>query len=51
MLEKIGGDMAGAQDVSAVTDTILRLMARPADYKSGDIIVVRDSQVTLGGRL
>ena len=51
MLEKIGGDVAGAQDVRAVTDVILRLMARPADYKSGDLIVVRESQVTLGGRL
>lgn len=51
MLEKIGGDLAGGQDVSAVTEVILQLMARPADYKSGDIIVVRDGQVTLGGRL
>ena len=51
MLEKIGGDLAGAQDVSAVTDVMLRIIARPADYKSGDIIVVRDGQVTLGGRL
>jgi 3-oxoacyl-[acyl-carrier protein] reductase len=51
MLEKIGGNVVGSQDVSAVTDIILRLMARPADYKSGDIIVVRDRQVTLGGRL
>lgn len=51
MLEKIGGDMAGAQDVSSVTDVILRLMARTADYKSGDIIVVRDGLATLGGRL
>jgi NAD(P)-dependent dehydrogenase (short-subunit alcohol dehydrogenase family) len=51
MLEKIGGDMAGAQDVSAVTDVILRLMAGPADSMSGDIIVVRGGLVTLGGRL
>ena len=51
MLEKIGSDVAGAQDVSAVTDVLLRLMARPADHKSGDIIVVRDGQVTLGGRI
>ena len=51
MLEKIGGDMAGAQDVSAVSDAILRLMERPEEYKSGDLIVVRDGQVTLGGRL
>jgi hypothetical protein len=51
MLEKIGGDLAGGQDVSAVTEVILRIMARPGDYKSGDIIVVRDGRVTLGGRL
>jgi short-subunit dehydrogenase len=51
MLEKISGDLAGGQDVSAVKDVILRIMARHADYKSGDIIVVRDGQVTLGGRL
>lgn len=51
MLEKIGGDMAGAQDVSAVTDAMLRLMVRPGEYRSGDLIVVRDGQVTLGGRL
>jgi NAD(P)-dependent dehydrogenase (short-subunit alcohol dehydrogenase family) len=51
MLEKIGGDMADAQEVSAVTDVILRLMAGPADSMSGDIIVVRDGQVTLAGRL
>ena len=51
MLEKIGGDLAGGQDVSAVTDVMLRIMARPAEYKSGDLIVVRDGQVTLGGRL
>jgi NAD(P)-dependent dehydrogenase (short-subunit alcohol dehydrogenase family) len=51
MLEKIGGDMAGAQDVGEVTDVMLRLMALPADNESGDIIVVRDGQVTLAGRL
>lgn len=51
MLEKIGGDMTGAQDVSAVTDVMLQLVMRPDDYKSGDLIVVRDGQVTLGGRL
>jgi short-subunit dehydrogenase len=51
MLEKIGGKLAGGQDVSAVTDVMLRIMARHADYKTGDIIIVRDSQVTLGGRL
>ena len=51
MLEKIGGDMADAQDVAAVTEVMLRLMAEPADYMSGDIIVVRDGQVTLAGRL
>jgi hypothetical protein len=43
--------MADAQEVSAVTDVILRLMAGPADSMSGDIIVVRDGQVTLAGRL
>ena len=51
MLEKIGGDMAGAQEVSAVTEVILQLMARPAQYMSGDLIVVRDGEVTLAGRL
>jgi short-subunit dehydrogenase len=51
MLEKIGGDFASGQDVSAVTNVMLRIMARQADYKSGDIIVVRDGRVTLGGRL
>lgn len=51
MLEKIGGDMAGAQDVRAVTDVMLQLLTRPHDYKSGDLIVVRDGEVTLGGRL
>lgn len=51
MLEKIGGDLAGAQDVSAVTDLLLRIMTRQADYRSGDILVVRDGRVTLGGRL
>jgi NAD(P)-dependent dehydrogenase (short-subunit alcohol dehydrogenase family) len=51
MLEKIGGDLAGGQDVSAVKDLMLRIMTRPGDYKSGDIIVVRDGRVTLGGRL
>jgi len=51
MLEKIGGDIARAQNVSAVTDVILRLMTRPADYMSGDVIVVRDGWATLGGRL
>ena len=51
MLEKIGGDLARAQEVSAVTEVILRIMARPAGYKSGDLIVVRDGQVTLAGRL
>ena len=51
MLEKIGGDLTGGQDVSAVKDVIVRIMARPADYRSGDIIVVRDGRVTLGERL
>ena len=51
MLEKIGGDLAGGQDVSAVTGVMLRIMAGPADYKSGDIIVVCDGRVTLAGRL
>lgn len=51
MLEKIGGDLAGGQEVSVVTEVMLRIMARPADYKSGDIIVVRDGRVALGGRL
>jgi 3-oxoacyl-[acyl-carrier protein] reductase len=51
MLKKIGGDLAAGQDVSAVRDVMLRIMARHADYKSGDIIVVRDGRVTLGGRL
>jgi NAD(P)-dependent dehydrogenase (short-subunit alcohol dehydrogenase family) len=51
MLEKIGGDLAGGQDVSAVTDAMLRIITRPADYKSGDIIVVRDGRITLAGRL
>ncbi len=51
MLEKIGGDMTGAQEVSAVAEVMLRIMARPADYQSGDIIVVRDGRVTLEGRL
>jgi NAD(P)-dependent dehydrogenase (short-subunit alcohol dehydrogenase family) len=51
MLEKIGGDFPGAQDVSVVRDVMLRIMGRQADYKSGDIVVVRDGVVTLGGRL
>jgi short-subunit dehydrogenase len=51
MLEKIGGPMNEAQDVSAVTDVMLRLMARPPEYKSGDLVAVRDGRVTLAGRL
>lgn len=51
MLEKIGGDMADAQEVAAVTEVMLRLMGEPANYMSGDLIVVRDGQVTLAGRL
>lgn len=51
MLGKIGGDISAAQSVSAVTDVIRRLMARPEDYTSGDLIVVRDGRVTLGGRI
>lgn len=51
MLEKIGGDPASAQDVNAVKDVMLRIMARHGDYKSGDIIVVRDGRETIEGRL
>jgi len=51
MRDKIGGDLANSQDVSAVSDVMLRIMARDVDYKSGDIVVVHDGQVTLAGRL
>jgi uncharacterized protein len=51
MLEKIGGDPAAAQDTCVVGDLMFQLMSRHADYKSGDIVVVRDGRVTLGGRL
>lgn len=51
MLEKIGGDMAAAQPVSAVTDLMLQLIAEPANQASGDVIVVRDGEVTLAERL
>ena len=51
MLEKIGGDLARAQDVSAVSGIMRRIMAGPAGYKSGDLIVVRDGRVSLGERV
>jgi NAD(P)-dependent dehydrogenase (short-subunit alcohol dehydrogenase family) len=51
MLAKIGGDLDAAQEVSAVTEVMLRVMTRPEEYKSGDIIVVRDGRVSLRGRV
>jgi short-subunit dehydrogenase len=51
MLEKIGGNPAAAQDASVVGDVMLQILLRHTDYKSGDIIVVRDGWVTLGGGL
>lgn len=51
MLEKIGGESTAAQDASVVGDLMLQIISQHANYKSGDIIVVRDGRVTLGGRL
>jgi NAD(P)-dependent dehydrogenase (short-subunit alcohol dehydrogenase family) len=51
MLEKIGGDSNTAQNPTAVSDAVTQIMSQPAEYKSGDIIVVRDGHITLAGRL
>lgn len=51
MLEKIGGNLATAQDASVVGEALLRMIAGYTDNKSGDVVVIRDGQVTLAGRL
>jgi len=51
MREKIGGDRAKAQDPQAIADFIARLVAGRTEYRSGDIVVVRDGKDTLHARL
>jgi short-subunit dehydrogenase len=51
MLEKIGGNLASAQDASVVGELLFRIMGRHTENKSGDIVVIRDGEVSLAGRL
>jgi len=51
MREKIAGDAATKQNPSAIAQTVLGIVLGKTDYKSGDIIVVRDGQEELVSRL
>lgn len=51
MIEKVGGDPARAQDPTHVAELIAVLTIEKEEYKSGDVIVVRDGVVNIVSRL
>lgn len=51
MLDKIGGDLAKAQDPREVARVITCIVNGSAPYKSGDVIAVRDGKETVASSL
>jgi|SRR3989344_1077366 len=51
MREKIGDDASRSQPPSAVASVVADLISGKTDYKSGDIIVVRDDKISKAGGL
>lgn len=51
MLKKIGGDFTTAQDASVVGELLLQMIRRRTSNKSGDVVIIRDGQLTLAARL
>ena len=51
MLEKLKGDMARAQSPDAVAQLIKNLIEKKTDYKSGDLIELRNGQPRLAAHL
>jgi short-subunit dehydrogenase len=51
MFEKLQGDMSRAQSPDAVAHVVAEIVSGASDYKSGDIIVIRNGEARIGAHL